>query len=242
MKDYDLKLKQVLWVEDDPMVIEQYPLKAENFGLQLVAFPCWDEAKAALENDFDHWSAIILDAKCKYHRGSEDNAVVFLREALKDIIKADDVVVELGCHVGNSTRIITQLTPKGKVIALDKSPESPENMKSLMEDQGSIEFLNKDVRLHTTLEDVLKRIRSCDVLSVDLGGGYHPDTTFKVFYIWSSTLKPRETIIRNRGLLDFIHSAKGSETISSSEGWLESCRDDGVPPSLKELKLWSPKV
>lgn len=45
MKDYDLDLIQVLWVEDDPMVIEQYPLKAENFGLQLVAFPCWDEAK-----------------------------------------------------------------------------------------------------------------------------------------------------------------------------------------------------
>ena len=35
MKDYDLDLIQVLWVEDDPMVIEQYPLKAENFGLQL---------------------------------------------------------------------------------------------------------------------------------------------------------------------------------------------------------------
>lgn len=85
MKDYDLDLTQVLWVEDDPVVIEQYPLKAENFDLQLVAYPCWDDAKAALENDFDRWSAIILDAKCKYHRDSEDNAVVFLREALKDI-------------------------------------------------------------------------------------------------------------------------------------------------------------
>ena len=62
MKDYDLDLIQVLWVEDDPMVIENYPLKAENFGLQLVDFPCWDAAQAALENDFDRWSAIILDA------------------------------------------------------------------------------------------------------------------------------------------------------------------------------------
>lgn len=85
MKDYDLELKQVLWVEDDPVVIEQYPLKAENFDLQLVAYPCWDEAKVALENDFDRWSAIILDAKCKYHRDSEDNAVRFLGRALNDI-------------------------------------------------------------------------------------------------------------------------------------------------------------
>jgi len=85
MRDYDLDLIQVLWVEDDPEVTETYPLQAENFGLQLVAYPCWDEAKVALENEFDRWSAIILDAKCKYHRESEDNAVKFLARALVDI-------------------------------------------------------------------------------------------------------------------------------------------------------------
>lgn len=83
MKHYDLI--QVLWVEDDPVVTETFPLKAENFGLDLVPFPCWDDAKEALENDYDRWSAIILDAKCKHHRDSADSAVVFLREALKDI-------------------------------------------------------------------------------------------------------------------------------------------------------------
>ena len=83
MKSYDLI--QVLWVEDDPVVTETFPLKAENFGLDLVPFPCWDDAKEALENDYDRWSAIILDAKCKHHRDSSDSAVVFLREALKDI-------------------------------------------------------------------------------------------------------------------------------------------------------------
>ena len=85
MKDCYLDLIQVLWVEDDLEPIESFPLKAANFDLQLVHFPCWDEAKAALENDFDRWSAIILDAKCKYHRDSEDNAVRFLGRALNDI-------------------------------------------------------------------------------------------------------------------------------------------------------------
>lgn len=78
-------LIQVLWVEDDPEVTMTYPLKAEQFGLQLVSFPCWDDAKEALERDYDRWSAILLDAKCKHHRDSKDSAVVFLREALKDI-------------------------------------------------------------------------------------------------------------------------------------------------------------
>lgn len=86
MKAYDLI--QVLWVEDDPKVIETYPSEAEiSAGLQLVDYRCWDDAKAALENDYDRWSAIILDAKCKQHRESADNAVKFLGEALKDIVK-----------------------------------------------------------------------------------------------------------------------------------------------------------
>jgi hypothetical protein len=168
------------------------------------------------------------------------------RQVLKDIIKENDVVVELGCHVGNSTRIISQLAPEGKIIALDKSPQSEKKLEKLMKEvQTPIEFIKSDVRLHETLEEVAKKVNElggCDVLSVDLGGGYHPDTTFKVFFIWSSTLKPRETIIRNRGLLDFLHSTTSSETIRSENGWLESCGDDGIPTRLKELKLWSPKV
>ncbi len=168
------------------------------------------------------------------------------RQVLKEIIKENDVVVELGCHVGNSTRIISQLAPEGKIIALDKGTESKEKLEQLNKEvKTSIEFIQNDVRLHETLEEVAKKVSElggCDVLSVDLGGGYHPDTTFKVFFIWSSTLKPRNTIIRNRGLLDFIHSSSTSELIRSENGWLESCGDDGIPPRLKELKLWSPKL
>jgi hypothetical protein len=164
------------------------------------------------------------------------------REALKDMIKADDVVVELGCHVGKSTGIITQLAPKGKIISLDKSPESAKSLEVLQREYPQLEFMKRDVRLHETLEEVVQKIKSCDVLSVDLGGGYHPDTTFKVFFIWSSTLKPRNTIIRNRGLLDFIQSSSSSEVIKSKMGWLESSGEDGVPSRLKELRLWSPKL
>lgn len=81
----NIDLIQVLWVEDDPDVLESYPDEAYESGLELVSHLCWDDAKAALESDFPRWSAIILDAKCKYHRDSKDNAVEFLREALVDI-------------------------------------------------------------------------------------------------------------------------------------------------------------
>ncbi len=167
------------------------------------------------------------------------------REVLRDIIKKDDIVVEIGCHVGNSTKIIADLSPEGNVIALDNSPESVNAMKSLRDLYPTVEFTKADVRLHETLEEVARKIESigrCDVLSVDLGGGYHPDTTFKVFFIWSSTLKPRDTIIRNRGLLDFVHSASTDELVKSQMGWLESSGNDGIPPRLKEFKLWSSKI
>lgn len=85
MEKYDSNYVQVLWVEDDPDVTLTYPLEAAKYGLQLMPFPCWDDAKAALERDYHRWSAIILDAKCKHHRDSKDSAIVFLREALKDI-------------------------------------------------------------------------------------------------------------------------------------------------------------
>ena len=167
------------------------------------------------------------------------------RQILSGIIKKDDVVVELGCHVGNSTKIIGDLSPEGKIISLDNSPESVSAMKTVTDEYSNVEFIKADVRLHETLEEValkIKEIGRCDVLSVDLGGGYHPDTTFKVFFIWSSTLKPRDTIIRNRGLLDFIHSASTDEMIKSEMGWLESSGNDGIPPRLKEFKLWSSKI
>lgn len=85
MKTYDLKLIQVLWVEDDQDAVERGQMDAYSFGLQLEAFPCWDDAKKVLDEEYDRWSAIILDAKCKYHADSSDNAVRFLGEALKDI-------------------------------------------------------------------------------------------------------------------------------------------------------------
>lgn len=81
----DSKYIQVLWVEDDPEVRAVYPIEAAEYGLQLVAFDCWDDAEAALKRDYDRWSAIILDAKCKHHKDSVDNAPRFLINATNSI-------------------------------------------------------------------------------------------------------------------------------------------------------------
>lgn len=157
------------------------------------------------------------------------------REHLLELIEDGDVVIELGCHVGRSTQLFCD---KCSVIAIDNSPEAVEEMAKL-----DVDFIKGDVRLHDVILEVFKKIQKCDVLAIDLGGGYHPDTVFKVFYIWSSTFKPKHTVIRNRGVLEFFNSASGSgEEYMSDEGYLESYHDSGIPPQIKEFDLWTPNL
>ena len=155
------------------------------------------------------------------------------RKDLRELVKEGDVVIELGCHVGGTTRL---LLDKCNVIAVDNSPEAIEEMAKL-----DVEFIKGDVRLHDVISEVFKKVQRCDVLAIDLGGGYHPDTVFKVFYIWSSTFKPTHTIIRNRGLVEFHNSvAEVKGDYRSEEGFLDSYKDSGIPPQIKEFDLWTP--
>lgn len=155
---------------------------------------------------------------------------------LCNLVSDGDTVIELGCHVGGTTKI---LSPNCNVIAVDNSPEAVEVMNSL----DGIEFISGDVRRHEVLAKAFKKVQKCDVLAIDLGGGYHPDTVFKVFYIWSSTFKPTHTVIRNRGILEFVNSASvGEEDYVSKEGYLNSYNDSGIPPLIKEFDLWTPSL
>lgn len=154
----------------------------------------------------------------------------------KDILalaKNNSTIIELGCHTGGTTRL---LPDSSKIIAVDNSPEAVSEMKKL----SHVNFISGDVRLYDIMQEAFKITQKCDILAIDLGGGYHPDTVFKVFYIWSSTFKPTHTIIRNRGILEFVNSAKTSgEEHISEDGYLKSYHDSGIPPQIKEFRLWS---
>lgn len=161
--------------------------------------------------------------------------VKIYRQDLIELVEEGDTVIELGCHTGGTTKLLCEHC---NVIALDNSPEAADEMEKL-----DVKFISDDVRLHEVIAEVFKIVQSCDVLAIDLGGGYHPDTVFKVFYIWSSTFKPKHAVIRNRGILEFFNSARGScEEIITDEGYLETYHDSGIPPLIKEFDLWTPKL
>lgn len=75
----DNKYIQVLWVENDPVITKTYPREAEMLeGIELIPFPCWEDAEAELDGDYDRWDAIILDAKCCFRKTDADKAEKFL--------------------------------------------------------------------------------------------------------------------------------------------------------------------
>lgn len=82
---YDKSLIQVLWVEDNKAIHATFAAQAEKYDIQLVPVECWQDAEKLLEEDYNRWQAIILDAKCKYKINSEDNAQEFLACALDSI-------------------------------------------------------------------------------------------------------------------------------------------------------------
>lgn len=84
----DNKYIQVLWVEDDPKIISDFPEDAiEIAEIELHPFPCWEDAETELENNYDRWDAIILDAKCRYRKEDADKAEMFLSHVFPKIEK-----------------------------------------------------------------------------------------------------------------------------------------------------------
>ena len=83
----DNKYIQVLWVEDDPEIISDFPEDAIDIAeIELHPFPCWEDAEVELEHNYDRWDAIILDAKCKYSKIDADKAEKFLSHVFPKIM------------------------------------------------------------------------------------------------------------------------------------------------------------
>ncbi|MEO2240718.1 MAG: SAM-dependent methyltransferase [Euryarchaeota archaeon] len=168
------------------------------------------------------------------------------RELLGEVVREGDVVVELGCHRGAATRRILRRRP-ARVVAVDYGEEAREAMTRLEREHRELTFVPGDAREYETLERVLELLDepSCDVLAVDLGGGMFPDTAFKVYYVWSVTLRPRDAVLRNAGLCEFLLRAELRERIELREddrGYLGELSPPGIPGRVKrrfeEFRRW----
>lgn len=165
------------------------------------------------------------------------------RKLLEDSVKSSDVVLELGPHTGKST--LSYLDKAKLVVVVDKARQSLEAFKPILREHSNLVFVQEDVRGFEGIKAVLGHIKECDVLAVDLGGGRHADTVFKVWATWSGTFKPRDSIIRSRALGEFVRRARLDDECLRQEhpdsGWL-STWGRATPYKLKrqleEFRHW----
>ena len=165
------------------------------------------------------------------------------RKCLKDLTREGDIVIEIGPHTGK--HIVDYVEKASRIIAIDKSPEAKKAFLELEKKYEKIKFIYGDVRLFQTVIAAMKLVKKCDLLAVDLGGGRYPDTVFKVWALWSGCFKPRDSVIRNRGLAEFLQRAKivdpSLRRSFKDDGWLSEW-GRATPSKLRELleefKLW----
>ena len=72
---------KVLWVEDDLTIIQGYQITAESKDLELDVATNWEEAEKKLRINFNEYSAIILDAQCKFKKDVKVASKLFLGHA-----------------------------------------------------------------------------------------------------------------------------------------------------------------
>jgi hypothetical protein len=165
------------------------------------------------------------------------------RKAIENMVTEGMVVIEIGPHTGESTSHYVKKA--SRTVAIDVSEQSRKAFNKLSESNPNLIFIKGDARRFETVKEALKHTRKCDVLAVDLGGGRFPDTVFKVWAVWSGVFKPKNSIIRNRGLAEFIQRAKvEDESLKkdfSDNGWMSEW-GRSVPSKLKdqlgEFSLW----
>lgn len=166
------------------------------------------------------------------------------RDFLNDAVCDGSVVIEIGPHVGKSTGkyvVRTRLT-----VAVDIGKQAEESMGKLSERHENLVFVRGDARSFDTVRKVLELTDRCDVLAVDLGGGRYPDTVYKVWAVWSGVFQPRHSVLRNRGLAEFLqraHIADDSvKKVFSDDGWMSTWGrtiPSKLEKQLEEFGFWT---
>ncbi|MEM4347399.1 MAG: SAM-dependent methyltransferase [Candidatus Altiarchaeota archaeon] len=165
------------------------------------------------------------------------------RKILRERVNEGDIVIEIGPHIGKSTSCYERKVKLG--ILVDKSIESEKGLQSLLKKNKNLKFIKGDARSFKTVKKVMELTNSCNFLALDVGGGRYPDTVFKIWAIWSGVFKPKNSVIRNRGLAEFVQKLKIEDKSLKrkfrDDGWLSEY-GRAIPSALKkqldEFKFW----
>ena len=78
---------KVLWIDDQPEIVQGYQLLAGLRNIQLIHFENWKDAQSTLDKEFGELTAIILDANCKWDTSELAPSEMFLGNVLTSLMQ-----------------------------------------------------------------------------------------------------------------------------------------------------------
>ena len=76
---------KVLWIDDQPELVQGYQFLAGLRNIQLIHFENWMDAQPTLNKEFNELTAIILDANCKWDSSEQAPSERFLPDVLSKL-------------------------------------------------------------------------------------------------------------------------------------------------------------
>lgn len=119
------------------------------------------------------------------------------RDAVLALVKSDDVVLEVGSHVGGTTKVIAGLA--GRVVGVDQQPEL---VAQARENYPSIQFENFDAFDSTKLVALTKSLEPARFTKVfiDISGSRDLATVFRMMDLIDKIIRPDAMVVKSQAL------------------------------------------
>ena len=218
---------KVLWVDDQEEIVESTKLDADEYGIELDHYTNWQEAEVALRNNFEDYSAIILDAFCKINK-KEDKKEEFINAVLPSLARLYGeknklipwYILSAGTmnyfsHTVQGAEYQHQTSEWGQMLYIKDVPDDdPKNSRFLFENikrVGKSQANNIVLFRHKEIFSYLGKDRLIDerarkAMLKMLSALYLPEENIKYEYAGNPLRKVVEYIFRSARKLGFLTS------------------------------------
>jgi SAM-dependent methyltransferase len=142
------------------------------------------------------------------------------RRYARNLPRAEDIVIELGCADGQTTRYLARRA--ALVVAVDSAPAVIAAARERNQGRGNIHFVAADA-------DEVGRVAAvagaADLLFVDVGGSSPPWIGYKLARQYRDMFLPRAVVLRSKELNDFVRAVTAVDEEAKLDTWT-----DRVPP------------
>ena len=136
------------------------------------------------------------------------------RRLARELVGADDLVIELGASEGRCTRVLARRA--GRVIAVEKTSAGCAKTRAAVARFDNVALLCQDA---FDLKPVLDLTRRADAVFVDIGGSAPAWQTMRLARNYLSMFRPRVLVMRNTRLTSFVSSLEWAEPTPSHHYW-----------------------